>query len=78
MSTEGLNTVNSPTRDRRDASNGVVVRGIAGRNDNHILGLSEQPAHRNKRLGLERGPLLDRLPGVVTNNVPPFDNDEDS
>jgi len=75
MSTEGLDTDNSPAWKRRDTTHGVVVWRIAGSNDNRLLGPTEQPAHRKERLGLECCARLGRLPGVVAHYVPPLDKD---
>lgn len=64
----------SAHRDRRDAANGVVVRGVTGGNDDGLLVLFEEPADGNEAMRLDVLSLPATLPVVVPNDVFPLDD----
>tara|TARA_Y100000004_G_C8768229_1_gene349531 strand:- start:154 stop:381 length:228 start_codon:yes stop_codon:yes gene_type:complete len=59
----------------RNATDGVVVRGVTGSNDYGLLVLLEEPADGNEAVGIDFLGFLPGLPVVVSDDILPVDYD---
>lgn len=59
----------------RDATDGIVVRGVTGSNDDGLFVFLEEPADGNETMGFNFLGFRSRLPVVVPDDILPVDYD---
>tara|TARA_Y100000004_G_scaffold34578_2_gene36982 strand:- start:3354 stop:3581 length:228 start_codon:yes stop_codon:yes gene_type:complete len=59
----------------RDATNGIVVRGITSGNDDGLLVFLEEPTDGNEAMGFDFLGFRSSLPVVVADDILPMDYD---